>query len=88
MPKKTSDFACQVNTKGSQLMKKSFGTQTYESSFKVVLCDQSSQTDEIDDKVAAFDDEADPLLEVEATETASPLKDPSFEPSKSDEILR
>ena len=60
--------------------------KTYESSFKVVLCDQSSQTDEIDDKVAAFDDEADPLLEVEATETASPLKDPSFEPSKSDEI--
>lgn len=86
MPKNTSDFGCQVNTKGSQLMKRSFGTQTYESSFQVVLYDQSGQTDETDNKVVTFDDEADPLLDIEATEAASPQKDPSLGPSKSDEI--
>ena len=81
IPKMTCDFGCQVNTRGTQLMKKSFGTQTLE----VTLCDQSSQTDEIDEEVAASDDEVDPLLENEAIQAASPQNDPSFEPTKSDE---
>lgn len=38
IPKHTSDFGCQVNTRGVQLMIKSTETQTYESSLKVILC--------------------------------------------------
>ena len=44
--KPTSDVGCQVNTRGLQLMMKSSETQTYRSSFEVILCDQSTQTDE------------------------------------------
>ena len=39
-------FGCQVNTRGVQLMMKSTGTQTYKSSFEVILCDQSTQTND------------------------------------------
>ena len=46
IPKHTSDFGCQVDTRGVQLMMKSTETQTYKSSFEVILCDQSTQTDE------------------------------------------
>ena len=44
--KHTSDVDCQVNTRGVQLMMKSSETQIYRSSFEVILCDQSTQTDE------------------------------------------
>ena len=46
IPKHTNDFGCQVNTRGVQLMMKSTETQTFKSSFEVILCDQSTQTDE------------------------------------------
>ena len=42
----TSDVGCQINTRGAHLMMKSTESQTYKSSFDVVLCDQSTQTDE------------------------------------------
>ena len=42
----TSDVGCQINTRGAQLMMKSTESQTYKSSFDVILCDQSTQTDE------------------------------------------
>ena len=39
LTKRTSDFGCQVNTRGVQLMMKSTETQTDKSSFEVILCD-------------------------------------------------
>ena len=62
-------------------MKKSTDSQTDQSSF-VILCEQSTQTDE---EVVISHDEVDPLHEQEITETDSLHKDPSYVPSKSDE---
>ena len=44
--KHTIDVGCQVKTRGVQLMMKSSETQIYGSLFEVILCDQSTQTDE------------------------------------------
>ena len=84
MPKETSDFGCQVNTQGTQLMKISVATQTYKSSFdnSVILCDESTQTEEtVEGEKVVPVDAVDPPSDTEITETVSPRKDPSFVPS-------
>ena len=82
------DAGCQVNTRGMRLMMKSTGTQIYKSSFEVTVCDQTTQTDvHVDEEVTNSGNEMDPPSEHEHTETMLPLKDPSFVPSESDEIL-
>lgn len=65
-------------------MMKSTETQTYESSFKVILCDQSTQTDENfqEQVVISRSPEEDPSQEEITKEIASPNKDPSYVPSK------
>ena len=83
--KETSDFGCQVNTRGGQLMLKSVGTQT---DHKVIFCDQNTQTEPelFDEEISISDDELDPANEHDITETVSPHKaDPSFVPPKMDE---
>ena len=83
--KETSDFGCQVNTRGGQLMLKSVGTQT---DHKVIFCDQNTQTEPelFDKEISISDDELDPANEHDITETVSPHKaDPSFVPPKMDE---
>ena len=83
--KETSDFGCQVNTRGGQLMLKSVGTQT---DHKVIFCDQNTQTEPelFDKEISISDDELDPANEHDITETVSPYKaDPSFVPPKMDE---
>ena len=80
----TCDVGCQVNTRGGQLMLKSTGTQTNESSFEVITCDQSTQTEFISDEMASTDIDMDPPDEHEDSGTLSPKKDPSFVPCKSD----
>ena len=83
IPRNTSDFGCQVNTRGAQLMMKSFQTQTYKSSFEVILCDQSTQTDENEEIVISRSPaEENPSHEEITKESASPSKDPSYVPSK------
>ena len=84
IPKHTSDFGCQVNTRGVQLMMKSTETQTYKSSFEVILCDQSTQTDEDfhEQVVISRSPEEDPSQEEITKEIASPNKDPSYVPLK------
>ena len=84
IPKHTSDFGCQVNTRGVQLMMKSTETQTYKSSFEVILCDQSTQTDEDfhEQVVISRSPEGDPSQEEITKEIASPNKDPSYVPLK------
>ena len=86
IPKNTSDFGCQVNTRGAQLMMKSFETQTYKSSFEVILCDQSTQTDENEEFISKSPEEEHPFPEEITKESASPCKDPSYVPSKHDEL--
>ena len=87
--KPTSDVGCQVNTRGLQLMMKSSETQTYRSSFEVILCDQSTQTDESfhEEVVISRSPEEEPPQEEITTEIPSPSKDPSlYVPSKHDEL--
>ena len=65
-------------------MMKSTETQTYKSSFEVILCDQSTQTDEnFHEQVVISRSPEDDLSQEEITkEIASPNKDPSYVPSK------
>jgi len=66
LPKHTSDFGCQVNTRGVQLVMKSTETQTDKSSFEVILCEQSNQTDEkahVEIMISRSLEEEDPSLE-------------------------
>ena len=84
IPKNTSDFGCQVNTRGAQLMMKSTETQTYKSSFEVILCDQSTQTDENEEFISRSPEEH-PSHEI-TKESASPCKDPSYVLSEHDEL--
>ena len=82
IPKHTSNFGCQVNTRGVQLMMKSTETQTYKSSFEVILCDQSTQTDENlhEEVVISKSPEDNPSQEEITKEIASLNKDPSYVP--------
>ena len=82
--KHTSDVGCQVNTRGVQLMMKSTETQTFKSSFEVILCDQSTQTDENfrEQFVISRSPEDCPSQEEITKEIGSPNKDPSYVPSK------
>ena len=83
----TSDAGCQINTRGAQLMMKSTESQTYKSSVVVILCDQSTQTDEnFHEEVLISPDEVDPSHEQEITTDNSPQKDPSYVPLKNDEM--
>ena len=77
----TSDVGCQINTRGAQLMMKSTESQTYKSSFDVILCDQSTQTDEnfYGEEVICLDEEG-PSHEQKITPDNSPQKDPSYVP--------
>jgi len=86
--KHTSDFGCEVKTRGVQLMMKSTETQTYKSSFEVILCDQSTQTDEnVNERVViSRSPEKEPYEEEITKQIASPNKDPSYAPSKHDEL--
>ena len=63
-----------------QLMMKSTETQTHKSSFEVILCDQSTQTDEDfhEQVVISRSPKEDPSQK----EIASPNKDPSYVPLK------
>ena len=65
-------------------MMKSTETQTYKSSFEVILCDQSTQTDEDfhEQVVISRSPEKDPSQEEITKEIASPNKDPSYVPLK------
>ena len=87
--KETYDVGCQVNTRGLQLMKKTTGVQTYQTSFEVTMCDQSTQTGETFDEVSnsPIEIHIDSPSEHEETDTLSPRKDPSFVPSKCVEVL-
>ena len=88
LTKRTSDFGCQVNTRGVQLMMKSTETQTDNSSFEVILCDQGNQTDEKfheEVMISRSPEDEDSSNEEIAKEIASPLKDSSYVPSKHDE---
>ena len=59
------DAGCQVNKRGTQLMMKSTGTQTYKSSFEVTVCDQTTQTDvHVDEEVTNSGNEMDPPSEM------------------------
>ena len=85
--KLTSDVGCQINTRGAQLMMKSTESQTYKSSFDVILCDQSTQTDEDFHREEVISpDEVDPSHEQKITPDNSPQKDPSYVPLKNDEM--
>ena len=88
-PKETYDVGCQVSTRGLQLMKKTTGVQTYQTSFEVTMCDQSTQTGETFDEVSnsPIEIHTDSPSEHEETDTLSPRKDPSFVPSKCVEVL-
>ena len=68
----TCDVGCQVNTRGGQLMLKSTRTQTNESLFEVITCDQSTQTEFISDEMASTDTDMDTPDEHEDSETLSP----------------
>ena len=82
--KHTSDVGCQVNTRGVQLMMKSSETQTYRSSFEVILCDQSTQTDEsFHEKVVI---PRSPEEEPSQKEITKEIQGPSYVPSKHDEL--
>ena len=67
---------------------KSSKTQTYRSSFEAILCDQSTQTDESfhEEVVISRSPEEDPPQEEITKEIPSPSKDPSYVPSKHDEL--
>ena len=81
--KLTSDVGCQINTRGAQLMMKSTESQTDKSSFDVILCDQSTQTDEdFHREEVISSDEVDPSHEQKITPDNSPQKDPSYVPWK------
>ena len=85
--KLTCDVGCQINTRGAQLMMKSTESQTYKSSFDVILCDQSTQTDEdFHREEVISSDEVDPSHEQKITPDNSPQKDPSYVPLKNDEM--
>ena len=64
-------------------MMKSAETQTYKTSFDVILCDPSTQTD---GEEVISSDEVDPSHEQKITPDNSPQKDPSYEPLKNDEM--
>ena len=69
-------------------MMKSTETQTGRSSFEVILCDQGNQIDEKfheEVMISRSPEEEDSSHEEIAKEIASPLKDPSYLPSKHDE---
>ena len=89
LPKHTSDFGCQVNTRGLQLMMKSTEAQTDKSAFEVILCDQGNQTDgKLHEEVMISrspKEEASSHEEI-LKEIASPLKDPSYIPLKHVEL--
>ena len=63
-------------------MMKSTETQTYKSSFEVILCDQSTQTDENlhEEVVISKSPEDNPSQEEITKEIASLNKDPSYVP--------
>ena len=83
------DVRWQINTRRAQLMKKSTESQTYKSSFDVILCSQSTQTDEdFHREEVISSDEVDPSHEQKITPDKSPQKDPSYVhvPLKNDEM--
>ena len=85
--KLTSDVGCQINTRGAQLLMKSTESQTGKSSLDVILCDQSTQTDEdFHREEVMSSDEVDPSHEQKITPDNSPQKDPSYVPLKNDEM--
>ena len=71
-------------------MMKSTETQTYKSSFEVILCDQSTQTDEDfhEQVVISRSPEEDPSQEEITKEIASPNKDPSYVPCQMTQTTR
>ena len=69
-------------------MMKSSETQTYRSSFKVILCDQSTQTDESfhEEVVIPRSPDEEPSQKEITKEISSSSKDPSNVPSNHDEL--